>query len=411
MTGSLQTKTTSSGSEYFYINLRYKDPETAKWKSKTISTGLPVKNNKRKAAGMINELISQYAYLENPLSVRIPKLQADISLCEFMDIWLKNKKTEVRKSTYEGYSYRVKRIKEFFLHDDPKVVDVTPYIIDTFFRYALEYGKINQKSGEREPLCVRSVRSYKSILNAVFEDAIIYGLIVTNPVSTVKVHGKKNKKLAKEYVFLTEDETERLMNFLSEHYPDLLEIAFFGCYYGLRRSEILGLKWDAIDFKRNVIHIRHTVVRVKTLSVIDDTKTRESKRDLALFPTAVKCLKGLRLKQIQNKAFYGGNYQNTNDYVFCWEDGHQYDPNYITARFRTAMHDFGRPEITLHKLRHTCASILIARGWDIKKVQYWLGHEDIQTTLNIYAHYIKAKDNQDGNDLEEVSSRVAGFLD
>ena len=117
------------------------------------------------------------------------------------------------------------------------------------------------------------------------------------------------------------------------------------------------------------------------------------------------------MPQRKNKAFYGKSYQNTNDYVFCWEDGHQYDPNYITARFRTAMLEFGRPKITLHKLRHTCASILIDRGWDIKKVQYWLGHEDIQTTLNIYAHYIKSRNNQDGSDLEELPSQVAGLFD
>ena len=96
--------------------------------------------------------------------------------------------------------------------------------------------------------------------------------------------------------------------------------------------------------------------------------------------------------------------------MFCWEDGRSYDPNYITRTFRIAMKAFGRPEITLHKLRHTCASILIDKGWDIKKIQYWLGHEDIKTTLDIYGHFIRHRDNRAGNDMEQASEKVSSLF-
>ncbi|MDE7310029.1 MAG: tyrosine-type recombinase/integrase [Eubacterium sp.] len=82
-----------------------------------------------------------------------------------------------------------------------------------------------------------------------------------------------------------------------------------------------------------------------------------------------------------------GDYKNTDSYIFTWEDGTLYNPNYITKIFCKATKEFGRPEITLHNLRHSCASMLINRGWDLKKLQYWLGHMDTQTTLNIYAHF------------------------
>lgn len=236
-------------------------------------------------------------------------------------------------------------------------------------------------------------------------------MITTNPVDGIVVRGKKGSWQNKDYLFLTEDEIKELMDFLAVEYPKLLGIAFFGIYYGLRRSEILGLKWDAVDYEKQIIHIRHTVVRYKSICSTDQTKTNGSRRDLSLFPTAEKCLRKIHDQQEKDKTFYKNNYQNTEGYVFCWSDGHLYDPNYITGLFRKAMKKFGRPEITLHKLRHTCASILIDRGWDIKKVQYWLGHEDVKTTLDIYAHYVRKKSNEEGNDMEILSAKVSGLFD
>ena len=102
--------------------------------------------------------------------------------------------------------------------------------------------------------------------------------------------------------------------------------------------------------------------------------------------------------------FFQGDYKNINNYIFTWEDGTPYNPNYISKLFQKATKEFGRPEITLHKLRHSCASMLINKGWDIKKLQYWLGHTDTQTTLNIYAHFNRQRLNTSENDLSEISN-------
>lgn len=173
-----------------------------------------------------------------------------------------------------------------FENKNPKLVEVTPKMMDTFFKYSLKYGKINQKTKEREPLAVRSVRSYKSILYAAFNQATIDGLLKTNPVIAIAVHGKKNKEYSEELFFLTEEEISDLLHFVSIHYPRLLGITFIGAYYELRRSEILGLKWSAVDFKKKTISINHTLVRVRTTNAVDSTKTQSSKRSLNLFSTA-----------------------------------------------------------------------------------------------------------------------------
>jgi integrase len=280
-------------------------------------------------------------------------------------------------------------------------------MVDKFVRYLLRYGKTNQKTHRLEPLAVRTVRSIKSILLAVYNQAAIDGLVTSNPVSLVTVHGKKNTDYQEEMLFLSEAECSELMNFLADEanplFHKLVPICFFGIYYGLRRSEILGLRWDAIDYEKKTICIQHTIVRVKTTEAKDSTKTVNSFRTLALFPTAEQCLNQVKALQDEYRKFFGDSYQNSDGYVFTWENGRPYDPDYISKLFSKATEAFGRPEITLHKLRHTCASMLINKGWDVKKLQYWLGHSDTCTTLNIYSHFDRKRLNEVPDDLEELS--------
>lgn len=190
-----------------------------------------------------------------------------------------------------------------------------------------------------------------------------------------------------------------------------MPIAFMGAYYGLRRSEILGLRWSAVDFDKKLIHITHTVVHVKSIDESDNTKTPEGRRSLNLFPVAEKCLLQVKKEQEENREFFKGSYQNSEGYVFTWEDGRCYKPYYITSVFGKATADFGRPEITLHKLRHSCASMLINKGWDIKQLQYWLGHADTSTTLNIYSQYNKQRLNSCDNDLNDISNAAADLFE
>ena len=118
-------------------------------------------------------------------------------------------------------------------------------------------------------------------------------------------------------------------------------------------------------------------------------------------------MQSIKEEQDRNKKFFGNEYKNTEGYLFTWEDGHSYNPDYISKLFGKATKAYGRPEITLHKLRHSCASMLIEKGWDPKKLQYWLGHEDISVTLNIYSHFNKQRLNTCSADLNEISNAVA----
>lgn len=115
--------------------------------------------------------------------------------------------------------------------------------------------------------------------------------------------------------------------------------------------------------KRQVQH-----VGTEHLFAEDATKTCAGSRSLNLFESAKACLKSIQKQQRKDAKFYGAMYQNKEGYIFTWEDGRPYSPDYVTKTFKKAMKAFGRPEITLHKLRHSCCSMLIEKGWNIKQL-------------------------------------------
>jgi integrase len=167
-------------------------------------------------------------------------------------------------------------------------------------------------------------------------------------------------------------------------YPAILLSAF----YGLRRSEVLGLKWDAVDFANGVIHIRNTVVEYQRIvEEKEQTKTKASYRTLPLAKEISDYLQHLKRTQQDNRAFFGSGYIE-NDFVCKRENGEPFIPNYITIRFRKILKNHGLPEIRFHDLRHSAASLLLANDFSLKEIQEYLGHGDISTTANIYSHLL-----------------------
>lgn len=163
-------------------------------------------------------------------------------------------------------------------------------------------------------------------------------------------------------------------------------------FYGLRRSEVLGLKWDAIDFENKTITIRHTVHEVtvdgKTKIVASDTtKTKSSYRSLPLVKPFEEILLKMKQEQEENKRLCGRCYcQDYLDYIYVNQIGEIVKPGFVTAHFSAVLKANNLPHIRFHDLRHSCASLLFAQGVSLKEIQAWLGHSTIGTTANIYTH-------------------------
>ena len=228
---------------------------------------------------------------------------------------------------------------------------------------------------------IASVAHHKALKYAVKMD-----LIPFNPADKVE-RPKKQRYIADYY---RQEELERLLEASKDHpYSLLIQMTAF---YGLRRSEALGLKWDAIDFERDTITIKHIVTNAKIdgkceIVCADRAKTKSSLRSLPLVSNIREKLLALREQQKENRRVCGNCYSKKYDgYVFVDAMGNIFNPRSVTANFSKLLEQNGLRHIRFHDLRHSCASLLLANDVPLKQIQEWLGHSDIGTTVNIYSH-------------------------
>ena len=185
---------------------------------------------------------------------------------------------------------------------------------------------------------------------------------------------------------------------------DPLEIpVLLAALYGMRRSEVVGLKWNAIDFEQKTITIKHVVTdayingHVKRV-IKDKAKNKSSTRVYPLLPPLEVALLQLKEKQEQEQIICGNAYSlNYLDYVNRTPIGELIKPGYISQHFILVLEKNALKRIRFHDLRHTCASLLYAKEIDLKSIQAWLGHSSISTTANIYTHFDYNKKVQSAN--------------
>ena len=169
-------------------------------------------------------------------------------------------------------------------------------------------------------------------------------------------------------------------------------VILLAAFYGLRRSEVLGLKWSAIDFENKTITIKHTIVEIKVKGKYkilgkDRTKTNASHRTLPLTDEIIVALENAKNQQKYYKRKFRKSY-NTNyeEYVCLNPDGSIIKPDYVTRHFPLLLKNSNLRHIRFHDLRHSCASLLLSRNVSMKAIQEWLGHSDFSTTANVYTH-------------------------
>ncbi|MDL2254400.1 site-specific integrase [Ruminococcaceae bacterium OttesenSCG-928-I18] len=171
-------------------------------------------------------------------------------------------------------------------------------------------------------------------------------------------------------------------------------------YYGTRRSEAIGLKWNAIDFAAKTITIRHTVTVCSNGSLVkaDITKTKKSYRTLPLIQNFEEYLLEVKEKQDALRELIGPSY-NPEGYVCVRDDGRLIHPDRVTYHYKQIVKKAGVPPNRNHDSRHSNASTLVKNHINMKEIQRWLGHSDIKTTGNLYSHLETA-------DLVEASQRI-----
>lgn len=210
---------------------------------------------------------------------------------------------------------------------------------------------------------------------------------------------KKSKKNVG--VFLNQEQANEMLKAFDNH--PLQPLVFISLCYGLRRSEVLGLKWKAIDFKENTFRIEHTVVKGLTVEYKDRTKSASSEATYKLTPKAREIFENLKRQQEENQKLFGNDYLQS-EYVFVWQDGRLFRPDYVTKGFQKVLKKSGFEHMRFHDLRHSCASILHDKGWSLKQIQEWLRHSDIETTGNIYVHILKSRQVIENDRVDDIFS-------
>ena len=362
VTGSLQIK-----NKIYQAVLSYKQDN--KWKTKWVSTKIPaIKGNKKLANAKLEEIKKQFQEEINSDNID----NEDILFIDYMKKWLKMISSSVEPTTLNGYKGVVNgRMTDYFQNKKITLQNIKPKHIQEFYQYLLDEG-----------LSGNTVKHYHANIRKALQYAMKTDIILSNPADKIdlpKIEEYKPK-------FYTSDEVKILLN---EVIGTKLEIpVMIDCFYGFRRSEVIGLKWSAVDFENDTITINHTITQSNGKLIIrDKTKTKSSKRSLPLEPIVKSFLLELKEKQEKNKELCGDSYnQEYLEYICVDNCGNLIRPDYVTETFLKLLKKKKLKIIRFHDLRHTCASILLKNGANMKEIQAWLGHSNYNTTANLYAH-------------------------
>lgn len=363
MTGSLQTK-----KDKYYIVINTYDTNGNR-KNKWISTGLPAKGNKKRAEQMLREQLRKYEKQDK-------LIKTDMLFSDAVRQWLKDSAIRVDVVTLQGYEAIARvHVLPYFDALKTKLVDVDRRMLQKYVDEKYKCGRVDGKGG----LSPSSLRLHKNVLYQTLKDAVINEYIPANPCEYVTLPQMQRF----ESNYYTAEQLSTLLEAIKNE--PLYPVIKLTAVYGLRRSEVLGLKWDSVDFAAGTLTVKHTVVQVEKLIEKDKTKNASSRRSFPLLPEVAELLQSLKRCETENRKMFGREYYD-NDYILKWDDGRPFPPDFVTQRFSRLLEIYGLPHIRFHELRHSCASFLINSGFTLKDVQEWLGHSDIKMTANIYSH-------------------------
>lgn len=231
-----------------------------------------------------------------------------------------------------------------------------------------------------------TVIHYHAVIHAALRYAVKTDIIPQNAASKVD----RPKKNSFEPVFQDAKELQHLFEIIKGTQYELPVL--IAAFYGFRRGEVLGLKWNAIDLERGTITVRHTVTSINLYGKYQDieqdsAKTKSSMRTLPLVGSFRAYFQQVKEAQEVNKKICGNCYNYEYDgYILVDKMGNRMKGHYLTNQFPLFVQKHGIRRIRFHDLRHSCASLLLANGVPLKQIQEWLGHSDFSTTANIYAH-------------------------
>ena len=239
--------------------------------------------------------------------------------------------------------------------------------------------KVSPSSGE--PLTAGTIKHTYHVLRGAMDKAVQAGLIHRSPCAGIQLPKGEKKKP----VIYDEVQIQQLLDFARGTEMELI-IDLELCM-GMRRGELLGLQWQDVNWEKNQIHIIRSRVAVDGKSVVKQPKTESGTRTLDVPEILMNKLKSYKVKCMEQKIRVGRRLLEE-DFIIVHPDGKPIYPEYVSQLFTKLQKRANLPKCRFHDLRHLCASIMVKQGVEVKVAQERLGHKDITTTMNIYAHVL-----------------------
>ena len=251
---------------------------------------------------------------------------------------------------------------------------------------------------ENAVLSAKTITEYHRLIHTVLEQAVKEGLIPFNPAGRADLP----KAEKKEVCYFQPSEVEAIRDALEVEPMKWKTLVHLFLITGARRGEILGLKWASVDWKNSRIHITNSILQSVERGVYESTpKTETSVRWVALPPETMQLLRQYKAWQNEERLRLG-EYYHDQGFVFARDTGEPMRPDVVTNWLRKFSKRHGLPHIHPHSFRHTMASMLYFKGVDSVSISKRLGHAQVSTTANIYAHVIEEADQENADILAQV---------
>jgi integrase len=292
-----------------------------------------------------------------------------LRIFEYLERWLADSvRGTVRDTTYENYAYLVRKYIVPSL-GSVKLKALTPAHVQRFYREQLDSG-----------LAPRTVQYLHTLLRKALKQAVKWGLIPRNVTDAVDAP-RPAKKETKYFSF---DQAKAFLKVASEDRFWALYVLALST--GLRRGELLGLRWEDLDLERGVLRVRRSLT--PDVKSYNQPKSAKGRRSVRLTPGAVETLKSHKMNQDREKDCLGSLWQEQG-LIFPSSKGTPFNPsNLLNRSFKPLLRRAGMPKIRFHDLRHTFATLMFSNGEHPKIVQEILGHAQITLTLDTYSHVL-----------------------
>ncbi len=369
MRGTIQKK----GKKWYAVVYDGVNPATGQYRRRWVQAG----TRRGDAEKLLAELVKRSHGGETVVSERI-------TLGDYLTgRWLPVQEARLRKSTHDAYRRNIE------LHVIPalgkrQLDQLTPEDIDLFYAALLKSGR-KKRPGEKGPtkgLAPKTVHNIHVMLNKALGDAARKGTVVRNVVALADAPSLQARKRPEIKAW----EIDQLVRFLDAIAPHRMAPAFyFSAYTGMRRGEVLGVRWRDLDLDAGRVSVRQALVSVAYEVSISDVKTTTSRRTIDIDDNVAQVLKDWHKNRTEER---DGVQPTADDLVFVKADGTSMHPDIFSQLFDRTVAKIEIPDISLHDLRHTHATLLLKAGVNVKVVSERLGHANVAFTMNVYQHVL-----------------------